>query len=128
MNKDKIMAMWEKLRDKIVATAKKIWSNVKRFFTMLFTLIVEFAYNNPAEAAGIVASAAVIAKKSLSAHRINAEDRRRRLDMYDPRKGEHVILRKPLTARQKIEVDKRYMEDRSESYVHIFDDMGIKFR
>lgn len=118
---NKRIPMW-KLKVKTEA------ERIRRAFKDTVRDIWEFCKDNPAEAAAIAGSGAIIARKAVKAHEINAEDRRRRKDFYDPRSGDHVITKRPLTPKQKVEVDRRRREDEKETYVHIFDDMGIKFK
>ncbi len=90
--------------------------------------IVDFVRYNPGEAAAIASAAGLIATKATKAYVVHAEDRRRKCDFYDPRTGDHVVTKKPLSQKQHVAVDRRYRENRGESYVSIFDSMGIDFK
>lgn len=116
--------MWKfKLKSKMISAKNKITQTAKDAGDR----VVKFASENPKEAAAIAGTIAIIARKAPRIYSVWAEDRRRRCDYYDTRTGDHVVLRHPLTPKQHVLVDKRFYQNK-ESYVSIFDDMGIKFK
>ena len=116
--------MWKfKLKTKLASAKNKVEEVTKN----VGDHVVKFVSENPKEAAAIAGTIAIIARKAPRIYAVWAEDRRRRCDYYDTRTGDHVVLHRPLSQREHVEVDRRFYRNK-ESYVSIFDDMGIKFK
>ena len=85
--------------------------------------IIDYAVENPAKAASIAAGTTMVANKLLRYMTVAREDRRRKTDLYDPRNGDHVFVRRPLTAKEQLKLDERYKG--GESKIRILTDMGL---
>lgn len=86
--------------------------------------VIYWAACNPIAAIGTFSAVAVpLATKAMRVHQEHIEDRRRLVDWYDTRRGKHVMIRRPLTRKEQIEVDRRY--ENKESYTSIFADMEL---
>jgi len=95
--KQKVKDFGVKAQDK----AEKAWNGVK-----------EFCEDHPFEAIGL-ASVAIPGILRLGNSIVRGsiekrEDKRRELDEYDPRTGEHWFLRSKLSTNQKLELERRY--------------------
>lgn len=84
---------------------------------------VAWGMEHPAEAIAIVTLTAGTIKKVSGASQSIAENRRRNLDLYDPRTGTHSIMKRTPTPEERMIIDQRYA--RGESYVHILYDMRL---
>lgn len=82
-----------------------------------------WAYDNPVQAVGAITGLGVIATKAAKIHSVNAEDRRRDTDFYDPRTGVHSIAKRPLKPKEKVEILERYKS--GESYAEILYRKGL---
>lgn len=56
-------------------------------------------------------------------HQIALEDKRRNCDIWDPKRGQHYIIRKPLKPYQQIEYNRRY--DNGEDGAYILRSFGV---
>ena len=54
---------------------------------------------------------------------VTKEDRRRLCDIWDPKRGQHIYIKKPMKPNQQIEYARRY--DNGESGVEILRSMGL---
>ena len=84
----------------------------------------KWVLEHPMEALALGGGAATLIKKGSNMYCAHAEDVRRRRDFYDTRTGRHSVLTRDLRRSEQVEVDRRFTA--GETYVHIFDDMGIK--
>ena len=84
--------------------ARAVWDSCKKAGQN----VVNWCRENPAEAVTLglgVAGGITGAVNSFNRHRnLKIEERRRQLDIYDPVTGMHNILRRPLTAEEKVRV------------------------
>lgn len=85
--------------------------------------VIDYAVENPAKAASIAAGATMAGNRLLKYMTVAREDRRRKTDLYDPRNGDHVFVRRPLTSKEMLKLDERYK--RGESKIRILTDMGL---
>lgn len=78
---------------------------------------VDWAMLHPGEAIAILTLGAGVLKKGCGTIESVAENRRRDLDFYDPRTGRHTIAKRRPSARESVEIDRRYRA--GESYEEI---------
>ena len=95
------------------------WNNTKRKANDL----VDWALEHPSEALTAAAAIGGVLKVSSRTLRVFAENRRRDLDFYDPRTGRHVWAKRKPTARESVEIDRRYRA--GESYEQILWEMRL---
>lgn len=86
---------------------------------------IKWCFDHPVESVGIVTSVSLAVRRAIRYRQTKAEDRRRDIDFYDNRVGKHVKIRRKLNRREQIEVDRRYRENKDETYTNIFADMGL---
>ena len=108
-------AFKRKVKEKVETATKTVKKAVAR------TII--WAYDNPVQAVGAITGLGVIATKAAKIHSVNAEDRRRDTDFYDPRTGVHSIAKRPLKPKEKVEILERYKS--GESYAEILYRKGL---
>lgn len=87
-------------------------------------VLLTWAANNPVEAVGACAALIPITSRYIRYRQIKAEDRRKATRFYDTRCGRNVRIKRPLTVKEQVEVDRRFKLNK-ESYTSIFYDMGI---
>ena len=85
--------------------------------------VIDYTIENPAKAASIAAGATMVGNRLLKYMTVAREDRRRKTDLYDPRNGDHVFVRRPLTSKEMLKLDERYKG--GESKIRILTDMGL---
>ena len=84
---------------------------------------INWSFEHPTEALGIATGAGIALTKVAKIHSVNAEDRRRTTDFYDPRTGAHSIAKRALRPKEKVEIIERYKA--GESYDEILYDKGL---
>jgi hypothetical protein len=85
--------------------------------------VVMVAMEHPMESIALATAVIGSVNKISKAVAAKAEDRRRTLDLYDPRTGMHSWTRRPLKPSERLRIDERYA--RGESYAKILYDMGL---
>lgn len=105
----------EELKRKVKAAKDKAIEEAKKG--------VEWVKDHPVEAVGALAAVATVTTKVSRYLSVKAEDRRRLVDFYDKRLGTHAIAKRPLTTKEALEVERRYLN--KESYKSILNSMGL---
>lgn len=85
--------------------------------------VVDWMMAHPAETLVAATLVAGVIKKTTSVTRARLENRRRSLDIYDPRTGVHCWLKRSLTPTEKLIIDERYR--RGESYTKILYELKL---
>jgi len=98
---------------------KKLIDDGKRFAMNVGRWCAE----HPAETIAIATLTVGVIKKGCTAYAAHAEDVRRILDIYDPRTGDHCIVKRALTAAEKLMLNERYRA--GEDKVKILFEMGL---
>lgn len=71
----------------------------------------------------LIPALAKTANGAARAYAEHKEDERRQKDIFDPRTGDHWFTKRPLTSKEKLELERRY--DNGERKGQILDDMGL---
>ena len=116
-NNEEKVTMVDFKREAFKRKVKETWNCAVKTVKKTGARIILWACDNPAQAIGAVTGIGVIATKAAKIHSVNAEDRRRDTDFYDPRTGVHSIARRPLRPSEKVDVINRYKN--GESYDEI---------
>ena len=84
---------------------------------------IAWAMEHPGEAIALATLTAGTIKKGSGSVQTVAENRRRDLDLYDPRTGSHSKMRRRPSPTEQVMIDRRY--NMGESYKEILYDMGL---
>lgn len=106
------------------AKRRKRKEAIEKYIKAPAYILLTWAANNPVEAVGACAALIPITSKCIKYKQMRAEDRRKAVRFYDNRSGKYVRIKRPLTVKEQVEVDRRFRLNQ-ESYTSIFYDMGI---
>lgn len=85
---------------------------------------VNWALENPMQAIAALTALGTVTGKVAKIHSVNAEQRKHDRKFYDPRTGKWSEAKRNLSRGEKMEIERRYLENK-ESYQRILFDMGI---
>ena len=85
---------------------------------------VNWEIENPMQALAALTALGTVTGKVAKIHSVNAEQRKHDRKFYDPRTGKWSEAKRNLSKGERLEIERRYLENR-ESYQRILFDMGI---
>lgn len=112
----KRQAKFEELKQKGYEIKKKAEETAVR--------TVNWALENPMQAIAALTALGTVTSKVAKIHSVNAEQRKHDRKFYDPRTGKWSEAKRNLSKGERLEIERRYLENR-ESYQRILFDMGI---
>lgn len=99
---------------------------INKYIKAPIYMITQAALENPVAALGTISAIAIpVIKHTGKVKAEKIETKRRLTEFWDPRVGKYARIKRPLTRQELVMVDRRYVNDKKETYTNIFNDMGI---
>ena len=122
-NKENKVPKWDDIKRQI--WIHNTWAKIKYGASCAGKWAVHQIVNHPVESLTVLGGAAAVTKKLCKAYSVHTENVRRELEFWDPRTGRYTRAKRKLSPKERLEIDRRYRNDRNESYVSILSDMNL---